>query len=467
MMEWQDWKADTRDVLLDLVRRGRFSPDEAEREAIRRGIGPLASKPDPISFDPDEMPWWSLPMALAWIAWRNAGSVREHCAEFRENWSHWVPGSWNAPNSDGTGFERIDGHELKSVLHSTTARLRLVEAYLISTKSLPTTAQMTVAEAEKQLFAALAAGRVVAIAKDLAGNVVDIPQREWPYLELFEEEERDVLKHDALDRKAAFSAIKLPRDTLKEIWGESLVEPYMIEPMMRVGTAGYVPFCSVVHWIMTEAGRNIQHLEDSRLWKASVDRLLPLISTGEVQIIGTPQSGGAPKPIEGHVFAGVLVSEPLRDSFDMITGDKPWISCIPYVDEEHWNNDFNDQLYLSKSGGAAWTHLQVRKSDVIREVSFQDSSALSDASEAPKRKSGRKAQYDWVEAKLFVEQQLEARGDFDEPDQMDNWKSQADLERCLADHFSEKGEGKTPAPSLIRARIGPIVAAWRSKKNSA
>jgi hypothetical protein len=121
-MEWQDWKADTRDTLLDLVRRGQFPPDEAEREAIRRGIGPLASKPDPFKFDPEGMPWWSLPMALAWIAWRNTDSVREHCAEYSENWSHWVPGSWNVPTSDGTGFERIDGYELKSVHQSTAAR---------------------------------------------------------------------------------------------------------------------------------------------------------------------------------------------------------------------------------------------------------------------------------------------------------------------------------------------------------
>jgi hypothetical protein len=151
----------------------------------------------------------------------------------------------------------------------------------------------------------------------------------------------------------------------------------------------------------------------------------------------------------------------------MIAGDKAWISCIPYLDEEHWNNDFNDQLYLSKSSSADWTHLQVRKSDVIREISFQIGLAPPNTSEAPKRKSGRRAEYDWVEAKLFVVQQLEAKGDFDEPDQLDNWKSQADLERCVADYFSTKGIGKVPATSLIRSKIGTIVAAWRSDKNLA
>ncbi|MCK1721274.1 hypothetical protein [Bradyrhizobium sp. 141] len=223
------------------------------------------------------------------------------------------------------------------------------------------------------------------LTKDAAGNVVDIPQREWPYLQLFEEQERDVLKRDALDREAAFSEIKLPREGLKKVWEEYLVEPYMIEPMMRPGTAGYVPFCSAVHWVMTEGGQKVQHLEDSQLWKASVEMLLPLMSTGEVQIIGTPSSGGAPKVIEPQIFAGILVSEPMRDSFEMITGDKPWISCIPYLDEEHWNNGFNDQLYLQRSGPASWTHLQVKKSDVLREIIFEQSKASIYETGAPGR----------------------------------------------------------------------------------
>jgi hypothetical protein len=280
-----------------------------------------------------------------------------------------VPGSWNVPTNDGTEFARIDGFELKSARHSTAVRLSLVEAYLNSTESLPSTTQMTVSKAEKQLFSALAAGRITAIARDANGDVVDIPQREWPYLLLFEEQESDVLKRDALDPVAAFSEIMNRRDDLKKIWEEYLVEAYMIEPMMRAGTAGYVPLCSAVHWIMTEAGRTVQHLEDSEAWNASADQLLPLISTGEVKIIGTPSSGVNPQQIEGHIFAGILLGEPMRDSFDMVAGDKPWISFTPYVDEQHWKADFNDLLYLHKAGPASWTHLQVKKADVLREFS--------------------------------------------------------------------------------------------------
>jgi hypothetical protein len=70
---------------------------------------------------------------------------------------------------------------------------------------------MTLPQAEKQLFAALAAGRIVAIAKNAAGHVVDIPQREWPYLRVFEEQEQDVLKYDPLDREPASEIAALLR----------------------------------------------------------------------------------------------------------------------------------------------------------------------------------------------------------------------------------------------------------------
>ena len=140
-----------------------------------------------------------MPMALAWIAWRTIEAVRDHCAHYREKCLFWFPGSWNVPTDDGKEFKRIDGYELRSLRQSTSVRLSLVESHLRSTEKLPPTSQMTIAKAEKELFVALAAGRLVAIAKDGAGKVVEIPQREWPYLHLFEEQERDVLKHHALD----------------------------------------------------------------------------------------------------------------------------------------------------------------------------------------------------------------------------------------------------------------------------
>jgi len=171
MMDWLTLEPDARDILIDRVRRGSLSPEEAETEAAKQGFGPLATVPDPLEFDPDEMAWWSLPMAVAWIAWRDASSVRENCAEYREKWLIWIHGSWNIPTDDRNEFKRIDGHELRAVGPSTVCRLSLSETRLKSKGRLSTTTKMTIREAEKRLFIALAAGRIVAIAKDATTRV--------------------------------------------------------------------------------------------------------------------------------------------------------------------------------------------------------------------------------------------------------------------------------------------------------
>jgi hypothetical protein len=112
---------------------------------------------------------------------------------------------------------------------------------------------------------------------------------------------------------------------------------------------------------------------DMDAWTNSVERLMSLVSTKEIEIIGRPSSGGATEPIDGHVIADISVSHPLRVSFSTIVGDDPWISCTPYIDEEHWKAYFNDELFLFRSGSARWTHLQVKKADVLREIRFQES----------------------------------------------------------------------------------------------
>lgn len=368
-MSNDSWEPSERDILITRVRRGELTPAQAEAEAARQGFGPIATKPSRAEFDPDEMPWWSLPMALAWIAWRTTEQVQESCAEYRENWLEWFPGSWNVPTEDGQGFDRIDGYELRALGGSSSVRLSFEERYMRATGTLPDTTELTISEAEKELFSALAAGALIAVAKDKQANIVDIPQREWPYLQLFEEGEQDVLKQDALSQ-ASFTAIKLKRDDLKRIWPEWLIEAHMIEPMVRPGTAGYVPLSSALHWIITEGGRNKRHLKDSASWSENVSRLLPLISTGEIEIVGRPRAGGPAEPIKGHTFLGIKVPTPLCVSFDILTGNEPWISCTTYVDEPHWA-DFNDQVFLGQSGPAAWTHLSVRKADVLRHFQFE------------------------------------------------------------------------------------------------
>jgi hypothetical protein len=159
-----------------------------------------------------------------------------------------------------------------------------------------------------------------------------------------------------------------------------VVKPFMIEPMTRPEEAGYVPLSSALLWIVTDAGSTKKPLQGEAAnvaWDAAVARLLPLISTGQIEIIGRPATGAPSQTIEGQTFAGIFVSYPLHDSLSTLTSENPWISCTPYIDQEYWGQDFNDQLVLRKATCAAWTHLQVKKSDVLREIVFPNEAKAS------------------------------------------------------------------------------------------
>jgi hypothetical protein len=121
---------------------------------------------------------------------------------------------------------------------------------------------------------------------------------------------------------------------------------------------------------MTRGGSEVKQLKDSEAWKASIARLLPLISTGEVEIVGRPGAGGPAEPIKGHIFLGIVIPTPLETPFSVITGADPWICCSAYIDEPHWQTHFNDHLFLNRPGPPAWTHLSVKRSDVLRHVRF-------------------------------------------------------------------------------------------------
>jgi len=84
------------------------------------------------------------------------------------------------------------------------------------------------------------------------------------------------------------------------------------------------------------------------------------------------QVGGPIERIDQRIFAQIYLTQPLRDSIFGLGNDDPWISCMPFVDDHHWANGFNDHLYMRKGTNPAWTHLQVKKADVLREFPFPE-----------------------------------------------------------------------------------------------
>jgi hypothetical protein len=65
-----------------------MTPDEAEAEA--QGFGPLAGVRDPERFDPIKADRWTIPMTVAWIAWRDLAKVRKQMPTYRREYWIWL-----------------------------------------------------------------------------------------------------------------------------------------------------------------------------------------------------------------------------------------------------------------------------------------------------------------------------------------------------------------------------------------
>jgi hypothetical protein len=374
---WTDYTPTRRDELISLARYGKITPDEAEAEAKASGFEPFARQPELPAFDPLQESRWTIVQSIAWIAWRDLKQVRENCAGFRSECRHWLWREWNEPVDNGTAFARRQGWFLEQWREATTVRLSMLENWYRSHEQLPGTRQMSVREAEKVLWRALGDGHLGAEALNMEGLPVDIPAREWSYLKLYEDGKRDVLRYDALDRREPFTEVKFRRDDLLRLWpavedrsepsvASAHVEPSMLEPMEGTETAGYVPLCVALHWIATGAGTKRIRLDDSEAWAAAVAKLRPLLAGGEFEVIGVPRAAALAEPIPGTAFALLNILPPIPNAIgDILVSAPSHVDCSCYLGEENWTKHFNDRLWISGRPTPAWTHLQVRKADIL------------------------------------------------------------------------------------------------------
>jgi hypothetical protein len=145
-----------------------------------------------------------------------------------------------------------------------------------------------------------------------------------------------------------------------------LIEDAMLEPVENQ-SAGYVPLCSALHWIMTRGGVLRLALDDKNAWNGACAKLFPLIHEGRIELIGLRRGAALAENIPGHTLTVVKVLHPLwSDLSDILATAPSHIACTPFIDQDHWAGDFNDRLYLHGQPQAAWTHLQVRKADVLK-----------------------------------------------------------------------------------------------------
>ena len=178
----QEWQS-KRDDLLDRVKRGELTGEEADAEAEKLGPAPRSKRPARFStrpaddeFRPERMGEWTLTMALAWILYGDLDEVREwhapYLAECRR-WGHTDAGGW----------------ELKPP-HAPTFVLLLTSVAMGRVGVNGSKASMSGREAEEQLWAMLQGGKLKATGIDTttstsrAKRPVKIPAREWRELKL-------------------------------------------------------------------------------------------------------------------------------------------------------------------------------------------------------------------------------------------------------------------------------------------
>jgi hypothetical protein len=203
--------------------RGEITKKQAEAEAAAHGLEPFERAPELPHFDPKLKSHWSIVMAVAWIARRDFELVREQDPEFCSKCIHWIYRKWmERAHKEAEPVERT-GYFLEARLPPTVSRLALLDVVPRARGNVPSTAVMTIREAETALWRALSEGHLIAKGLNTEGVVVEIPSWEWAYLRLREEGGRDVLRTDA-SRCEPYTAVKFEQSNLLRLWpatGES------------------------------------------------------------------------------------------------------------------------------------------------------------------------------------------------------------------------------------------------------
>lgn len=204
-----------RHFMLGLAQDGLATAAELEAMASRFGLKPFAESPDAEKMHPLQLATWSLPMAVAWIAWRAPDSVREQWDEYRKDCWHWRGFHRRLPVDGGQTWFEISGEELVNKAPASVGELSLFEA--VSDADL--TKVMSVKSAREALWSKLEGGELTASATDPMGNIVEIPAREWPYLELAHKDNlTDYLINRHHSLQAAYERITLSTPKILQIW---------------------------------------------------------------------------------------------------------------------------------------------------------------------------------------------------------------------------------------------------------
>ena len=310
---------DPRDAIAEAVQYGRMTPSEAEAKLRELGLPPLAPDPDPSHFDPMGDRWWTLPMTIAWIAWRSVEEVIRASDAFRSQVSCWEQRRW----TDGTSI--YDGFFLRSGAPANLRHLSIKESSHQTHATLPKDA-ISITAAEALLWKALRANGIEAWGiNSKTGERVRIPDGEWDDLEVQIEGDRDVVRFRKRRGRAeaGYDDIKFSRVSIVALWPpRRSVEPAigLPETVTPFGP-GYMPLYCAAQWIATRGGTATFDPADVTIWEKAYAELLARISSNEVAVTGL--GGGRREKLDGFLFASMPIDYPFSERhIDLMLGEE-------------------------------------------------------------------------------------------------------------------------------------------------
>lgn len=345
---------DARNILIAKVQAGRLTPAEAEAEAARLELGPLQVRPDPAAYDPTRELWWTLPMAVAWIAYRTTDAIREWWPEYRDRCTHFLyREAWRSSEASGS--------RLMPYAKASLQTLRLSER-LDDRADRDPEFSMTVEDAVAALLSGLRASCFEATGlADGSNDREPIPDTAWRDLQIVESLDDVVRPRSGIGR--SYRDVLVPMRAVRGLWSTRppAPEPVSLPPPMAPAGGGYMPLYCAAQWIATEGGKLDFDGRDVERWRPAFAELLARIASEEVKVIGFRD--GRNELLPGYRFAGVRVVHPFEHTpLDLILSDEMHLQSYCYTDEASWLNGLCDTLEQYRR--EKWERVSVLKSDV-------------------------------------------------------------------------------------------------------
>jgi hypothetical protein len=376
-----------RDDLIDDVQNDRMSPEAAEEEAARLGLPPLAPVPDPASYNPMGETWWTLVMAIAWIAWRSPRKVCEFWDTYRRECWDWHSGVRQGPGTPVQGRWFLKQRE-----PATLSRLILEAKYDKANGLL----RISVEDVKAKLWKVLSDNVMQATGMERPNGEepVLIPDHEWCDLAPFQRKGRTVLlvrKGQSVSGASGYNDVMVRRQSVMALWPLDRRDcDKLLPPTMSPDGPGYMPLYCAAQWIATRGGNFTFDPHHTPNWHAPYADLLARIAPGEVTVTGVQDGIGG--KLDPHLFASVRAAYPFSyEPLDLILSEDLYLASCAYINEEHWRAGSDDNLQNRR--GVKVARIQVLKTDVVRWWPFgpveaaAETSAVAPTSGAPGRPS--------------------------------------------------------------------------------